>query len=675
MTTLDDVFSEGGLFSQAMPGYRPRQQQIEMAQAVERAIQGRKPLIAEAGTGTGKTYAYLVPALLSGGKVIVSTGTKTLQDQLFHRDLPRVRAALKVPVTIALLKGRSNYVCHYHLERALAEGRFARKEDVVHLQEIARFAKVSRDGDKSGCAKVPESSPVWASAVSTRDNCLGSDCPHHEDCFVLKARREALDADVVVVNHHLFFADVWLKDEGAGELLPRCNTVIFDEAHQLPEVASLFFGETVASGILLELARDSRAEALAAAKDFVHLPAAALALDKAVRDLRLVFGQDTPRLPQHAMAENLLFQDALAHLEATLSDLADRLADQAERSEGLDACRRRAQEQLVVLRRWRAGLIPASAEEQAPAKQDAEAETKGQQPESVFWLEVSPQGFQLNATPLDVARLFARQLNQERAWIFTSATLAMNGNFKHYAHEMGLWDAEQAAWESPFAYKEQAVLYVPQGLPEPNSRDYTAAVVEATLPLIKYSQGRAFLLFTSLRAMREAYDLIQARLPAMGLKYPLLLQGEGTRTELLDRFRSQPHAILIASQTFWEGIDVKGEQLQLVVIDKLPFAPPDDPVLAARVDRINRAGRNAFIEYQLPRAAITLKQGAGRLIRDELDRGVLMIADPRLVEKPYGKQIWQALPRMTRTRELSVVERFFTHIGSDKPVAVQQDAD
>ena len=674
VTTLDDVFSEGGLFSQAMPGYRPRQQQIEMAQAVARAIADRKPLIAEAGTGTGKTYAYLVPALLSGGKVIVSTGTKTLQDQLFHRDLPKVRAALKVPVTIALLKGRSNYVCHYHLERALAEGRFARKEDVVHLQEIARFAKVSRDGDKSGCAKVPESAPVWASAVSTRDNCLGSDCPHHEDCFVLKARREALDADVVVVNHHLFFADVWLKDEGAGELLPRCNTVIFDEAHQLPEVASLFFGETVASGILLELARDSRAEALAAAKDFVHLPAAALALDKAVRDLRLVFGQDTPRLPQHAMAENLEFQDALAHLEATLSDLADRLADQAERSEGLDACRRRAQEQLVVLRRWRAGLIPASAAEQAPAAKEAEGDSKGQPPESVFWLEVSAQGFQLNATPLDVARLFARQLNQERAWIFTSATLAMNGNFKHYAHEMGLWDAEQAAWESPFAYKEQAVLYVPQGLPDPNSRDYTAAVVEATLPLLKASQGRAFLLFTSLRAMREAYDLIQARLPAMGLKYPLLLQGEGTRTELLDRFRSQAHAILIASQTFWEGIDVKGEQLQLVVIDKLPFAPPDDPVLAARVDRINRAGRNAFFEYQLPRAAITLKQGAGRLIRDEQDRGVLMIADPRLVEKPYGKQIWQALPRMTRTRELSVVQRFFTYIGSDKPVDVDQPA-
>ncbi|SFZ78948.1 ATP-dependent DNA helicase [Chitinimonas taiwanensis] len=664
MITLADVFSEGGLFAQAMPGYRPRAQQVEMAEAVQRAIRDKKPLIAEAGTGTGKTYAYLVPALLSGGKVIVSTGTKTLQDQLFHRDLPKVRAALKVPVTTALLKGRANYVCRYHLERAMHEGRFARKEEVAQLHAIVRFAATSPDGDKSGCSAVPESSPVWQQAVSTRENCLGSDCPNYQDCFVLQARRQALDADVVVVNHHLFFADVWLKDEGAGELLPRCNTVIFDEAHQLPEVASLFFGETVSSGALLELARDSRAEALAAAKDFVHLPAAALALDKAVRDLRLVFGQDTLRAPQHALAENLEFHAALAVLDEALGALSERLADQAERSEGLENCRRRAAEQLSTLRLWISG---AARGEQAAnpmaevASGEAAKPVRSKDPfdDAVFWLEVGAHGFQLNATPLDIARLFARQMSGERAWVFTSATLAMNGNFNHYAHEMGLWDAEQAAWESPFAYKQQAVLYVPQGLPDPNSRDYTAQVVEKALPLLKLSQGRAFLLFTSLRAMREAYDLLQARLPAMGLSYPLLLQGEGTRTELLERFRTLPNAVLVASQTFWEGIDVKGEQLQLVVIDKLPFAAPDDPVLAARIEKINKAGRNAFMEYQLPRAAITLKQGAGRLIRDEGDRGVLMIADPRLVEKPYGKRIWQALPPMRRTRELAVVEQFF----------------
>ncbi|GAB3251532.1 ATP-dependent DNA helicase [Chitinimonas naiadis] len=645
-----------------------------MAQAVERAIKEKKPLIAEAGTGTGKTYAYLVPALLSGGKVIVSTGTKTLQDQLFHRDLPKVRAVLKVPVTTALLKGRANYVCTYHLQRALADGRFARKEDVTHLQAIARFAATTKDGDKSGCNTVPESSPAWQHAISTRDNCLGSDCPNFQDCFVMQARRQALDADVVVVNHHLFFADVWLKDEGAGELLPRCNTVIFDEAHQLPEVASLFFGETVASGALLELARDSRAEALAAAKDFVHLPAAALALDKSTRDLRLVFGPESNlRAPQHQLAENLELHAALFDLEEKLTALVNLLIDQAERSEGLENCRRRAAEQLGVLRNWRtASGGSADAPVTIPPAGSEAAKKQANSLDAVYWLEVSPHGFQLNITPLDIARLFAKQMNEERAWVFTSATLAMNGNFKHYTHEMGLWDAEQAAWESPFNYKQQALLYVPQGLPDPNSRDYTAAVVNAALPLIKLSEGHAFLLFTSLRAMREAYDLLNAQLPSFGLKYPLLLQGEGTRTELLERFRTQPNAILVASQTFWEGIDVKGEQLRLVVIDKLPFASPDDPVLAARIDKINKAGRNAFIEYQLPRAAITLKQGAGRLIRDETDQGVLMICDPRLVDKPYGKQIWKALPPMLRTRELNVVERFFARMKGQASAPVQE---
>ncbi|MBV1776880.1 ATP-dependent DNA helicase [Burkholderiaceae bacterium DAT-1] len=612
-----------------------------MAQAVQNAIETKRPLIAEAGTGTGKTYAYLVPALLSGGKVIVSTGTKTLQDQLYHRDLPRVREVLGVPVTIALLKGRANYVCRYHLEVAESDGRFARKEDVAQLHEIVRFANRSQDGDKANCPSVPETSPVWGNVTSTRDNCLGSDCPHHEDCFVMKARREAMEADVVVVNHHLFFADVWLKDEGAGELLPRCNTIIFDEAHQLPEVASLFFGETVASGQLLELARDSRAEALAAAKDFIHLPAAAQALDKAVRDVRLAFGQETLRAPQHALAERIEFHDALAILADKLEELGDLLSKQADRSEGLEKCRVRTAEQYELLQRWR--------------NQSSE--------DAVHWIEVTAHGFQLNATPLDIAKLFSRQINQERAWVFTSATLAMNGDFRHYAYEMGLWEADHATWDSPFAYKQQAVMYVPQGLPDPNSSGYTAAVIEAALPLIQRAEGHAFLLFTSLRAMREAYDLLKVKLPALGLEYPLLLQGEGSRSELLERFRQEPHAILVASQTFWEGIDVKGEQLRLVVIDKVPFASPDDPVLAARVDKINKAGRNAFMEYQLPRATITLKQGAGRLIRDEQDRGVLMIADPRLIDKPYGKRIWQSLPPMLRTRELSVVQRFFDRMN------------
>lgn len=636
--TLDAVFADDGPFADAFPGYKLRVQQLEMAQAVETAIKSQGQLIAEAGTGTGKTFAYLVPALLSGGKVIVSTGTKTLQDQLFQRDIPTVRKVLQVPVTIALLKGRSNYVCHYHLARTEQEGRFMRKEDVADLVKVQRYTKSTLSGDKAACPGVPENAPVWGQVTSTRDNCLGQDCPSHKDCFVLKARKDAQEADVVVVNHHLFFADVWLRDEGAGELLPACNTVIFDEAHQLPEVASLFFGETLTSGQLVDLARDSRAEALVAAKDFVLLPAAAEALEKAVKDLRLVFKAEA-RHPLHQLEQqNPEFIPALELVAEKLGHLCDLLGKQSERAEGLENCQVRALECVDILKRWKAG--------------DDE--------ESVHWVDVLQHGFILHATPLNIAKLFQKQLNSHpRAWIFASATLAVNGHFNHFKHELGLWDAVEATWESPFDYKQQAVLYVPQDMPEPNAPDFTKQVMEKAWPLLQTTQGHAFLLFTSLRAMREAHELVQEKLKAAGLEWPVFLQGQGSRTELLDKFRQAPNAILVASQTFWEGIDVKGEQLSLVVIDKLPFSPPDDPVLSARIEQINKSGRSAFMDYQVPHAAITLKQGAGRLIRDETDIGILMIADKRLVEKQYGKLIWKSLPPMFRSRELATVQRFF----------------
>lgn len=636
--TLDAVFADDGPFADAFPGYKLRVQQLEMAQAVETAIKSQGQLIAEAGTGTGKTFAYLVPALLSGGKVIVSTGTKTLQDQLFQRDIPTVRKVLQVPVTIALLKGRSNYVCHYHLARTEQEGRFMRKEDVADLVKVQRYTKSTLSGDKAACPGVPENAPIWGQVTSTRDNCLGQDCPSHKDCFVLKARKDAQEADVVVVNHHLFFADVWLRDEGAGELLPACNTVIFDEAHQLPEVASLFFGETLTSGQLVDLARDSRAEALVAAKDFVLLPAAAEALEKAVKDLRLVFKAEA-RHPLHQLEQqNPEFTPALEVVTEKLGHLCDLLGKQSERAEGLENCQVRALECVDILKRWKAG--------------DDE--------ESVHWVDVLQHGFILHATPLNIAKLFQKQLNSHpRAWIFASATLAVNGHFNHFKHELGLWDAVEATWESPFDYKQQAVLYVPQDMPEPNAPDFTRQVMEKAWPLLQTTQGHAFLLFTSLRAMREAHELVQEKLKAAGLEWPVFLQGQGSRTELLDKFRQAPNAILVASQTFWEGIDVKGEQLSLVVIDKLPFSPPDDPVLSARIEQINKSGRSAFMDYQVPHAAITLKQGAGRLIRDETDIGILMIADKRLVEKQYGKLIWKSLPPMFRSRELATVQRFF----------------
>jgi ATP-dependent DNA helicase DinG len=645
MSDLSSIFASDGLLAENIPGYRLRPQQLEMAEAIARAIDQRKVLVAEAGTGTGKTFAYLVPALLSGGKVIVSTGTKTLQDQLFARDLPAVREALKAPVTVAILKGRANYVCHYHLERVKVEGRFMSRDDVHHLHEIDRFAERTQSGDKSELAIVPENAMIWQSVTSTRDNCLGQECGHYKECFVMEARKRALAADVVVVNHHLFFADVMLRDEGVAELLPAANTIIFDEAHQLPETAGLFFGEDISTSQIVELARDTHAEALTEAKDFKALPEATAALEKAVRDFRLLFGLDTARMPVNKAQG---FKDFSLHLETVrgkLAELAALLETQAERSPGMENCWQRALALQAQVANWQAG----------------------QNVNLVRWVEVFSQSVQLHATPLSIAEIFSKQVEgQTRAWIFTSATLAVKSNFSHYLGQMGLMEADTGYWESPFDYPEQAVLYVPQGMPEPNTQEYIAAVAQAALPAIKASGGRAFVLCTSLRAMKEIHGWLKEAFERDGLDFPLLLQGESSRSELLDRFRKLGNAVLVASQSFWEGVDVRGEALSLVVIDKLPFAPPDDPVLAARIDKLNAEGKSAFMEYQLPYAVITLKQGAGRLIRDETDRGVLMICDKRLVEKQYGRRIWQSLPPMKRTRELGDVEAFFAAVPAEE---------
>jgi ATP-dependent DNA helicase DinG len=636
---VERFFSEQSPLASEVAAFRPRAQQREMALAVAEAIRDNAILVAEAGTGTGKTFAYLVPALLAGGKVIISTGTKNLQDQLFQKDLPTVRDALKAPVSVALLKGRANYVCHYHLERAQSDGRFATREDVKYLGRIAKYAKVTQSGDRSGLADVPENAPVWMQVTSTRDNCLGQECPQYKECFVLKARSEAMKADIVVVNHHLFFADVMLRDEGVAELLPAVNTVIFDEAHQLPETASLFFGESLSTSQLMDLARDARLEAAASAHDFAALPTATDALDKAARDLRLVFKQGEGRMPANATEDLAGFADAMRAVCDKLAHLNGLLESQAQRSEGLEKCWQRGVELLEKIRQW------------SDKEQDG----------MVKWLEVFHHSVQFNTTPLSIAGIFAKQISgHPRAWIFTSATLAVKQDFSHYQTEMGLLEARTACWDSPFNFQEQALLYVPQQMPEPNSPGYTEAVVQAALPLIEASKGRAFFLFTSLRAMQRAHEVLSAEFDRKGLPYPLMLQGEGSRNELLSRFREHGNAVLLGSQSFWEGVDVRGEALSLVIIDKLPFAHPDDPVLAARIAQLNKQGRNAFMEYQLPRTVINLKQGAGRLIRDETDRGVLMICDPRLISKHYGRRIWQSLPPFRRTRNMAEAVEFFS---------------
>ena len=708
---LDAIFAGDGLLARTIEGYRPRASQIEMACAVAAAMEasgrampepamfeaqrrparrlradadartepggdtpapgtedecaaGENTLVVEAGTGTGKTFAYLVPAMLWGGKVIVSTGTKHLQDQLFQRDIPTVRDALAVPVSVAMLKGRANYLCHYYLQRTADNGRLPSRQDTAYLQDIVRFAKITRTGDKAELASVPETSSVWPMVTSTRENCLGQECPHYKECFVMQARREAQQADIVVVNHHLFFADIMLRDTGMAELLPTANTVIFDEAHQLPETATLFFGETLSTAQLLELARDTVAEGLAHARDAVEWVKLGAGLERAARDVRLAFKDDTLRVSAAQLGEDHPLYGALDALEGALEALATALAGQAERAESLGACLRRARELQDQLGRWTAlpdgddGTSGASQRAGSPAASEAAA--KGDTDERIRWVEVFSHSVQLHETPLSVAPIFAKQrAGVPRAWIFTSATLSVRGDFTHYAAQMGLDARRSMTLPSPFDYGTQALLYVPRNLPQPSSPAFTDAVFEAALPAIEAAGGGVFFLCTTLRAVDRIAGKLRDVIEARGWSTPLLTQGDASRTELLDRFRAYGNAILVGSQSFWEGVDVRGDALSLVVIDKLPFAPPDDPVLAARLDALTKKGLSPFAVHQLPQAVITLKQGAGRLIRAETDRGVLMICDTRLVDKPYGRRIWQSLPPFKRTREIDVVREFF----------------
>jgi len=614
-----------------------------MAQAVARAITLRQPLVAEAGTGTGKTFAYLVPALLYGGKVIVSTGTKTLQDQLFERDLPLIRDALAAPITVALLKGRANYVCHHHLERTAREGRLPTRADARYLPKIVAFARASERGDRAELADVPENAAIWPLVTSTRDNCLGSNCAFYRECFVMKARKEALDADVVVINHHLFFADVTLRDEGLAELLPACNTVILDEAHQLPDTATLFFGEQTTAGELTELARDAEAIARSQLRDVPDLPDASAELVPLIRKFRLAAGDVPGKYAQQALAGRREFREALEALAAGLDRLASEMRLVADRSEDIAVVARRAEAAADGLERWQSGLRGPDDEPD----------------DWIRWMDIGAQSWQLHASPLSVADVFRRQVDETgRAWIFTSATLAVGRDFSHYTSQLGLGDAATGCWDSPFDYATQGLLYVPRGLPPPNSVEHTNAVVDAALPVLKASGGRAFLLFTTLRALNAARERLMAAFEREGLDFPVLVQGDGSKTELLLRFRALGNAVLLGSASFWEGVDVPGDALSVVVIDKLPFAPPDDPLLAARLARLVAEGGNAFMDWQLPQAAISLKQGAGRLIRTETDRGILMLCDPRIVDKPYGRKIWQSLPAMKRTRDLDDVIAF-----------------
>jgi len=648
MQRASDCLGETGPFTEQIPGYQVRHNQLILCDAIDEAIEAGDVLAAEAGTGIGKTFAYLVPALLSGKKVIISTGTRHLQDQLFHTDIPLVIKALSIQTSPALLKGRSNYLCLHRLNMAPHLG-FINRESRAGLAEIDEWSKLTQSGDISELNAIPEDSYIWPMVTSTADNCLGGDCDKWESCFIVNARKKAQAADVVVINHHLLLADMTLKNEGFAELLPEAEAFIIDEAHQLYDVAARFFGNVVSSRQLISLARDTIAEQVNDASDMTELRDYAEEVEKAARDFRIALGDSGLRETWLKVKNKPSVKQSLASLSTTLIDLNAALLIAADRSRGLEQCSERAQTTLARLKHFQqeGNAIEAEteAEEQAPA---------------VLWYETYTKSFMLHATPIDVASIFQKHTdNFSKTWLFTSATLQVNKQFDHFAHNIGLENYKSGVWDSPFDYEKQSLLYLPDNLPQPSEPSYTKELMQASLPVLAASQGRAFVLFTSYYAMHKAHDFLKQMLP-----YELLMQGDLPKHQLLEKFRQTANAVLLGTSSFWEGVDVRGESLSCVIIDKLPFASPGDPIMQARIDVIKRNGGQPFMEFQVPQAVITLKQGVGRLIRDVNDSGVVMIGDPRLKQKSYGRIFLNSLPSMPVTSEVKDVENFFKKVSS-----------
>ncbi|MDP3934228.1 MAG: ATP-dependent DNA helicase [Methylococcaceae bacterium] len=633
MTDTKQFFGDNGALAQVISGYQPRAAQLEMAEAIAKAIDDNENLIAEAGTGTGKTFAYLVPAIQSGKKVIISTGTKNLQDQLFNKDLPVIRKAMKTPFLAALLKGRANYLCTYRLTNSMTSSLGFSKEDAASLAKISSWAKRTKTGDVSEMSDVAEADPVWYQATSSIDNCLGQDCPDFAECFLVKARKKAQESEILVVNHHLLCADWSIRDNGFGELLPNAEVVIIDEAHQLADTASNFLGITVSAKQLNDLAKDSLMEYFKDATDIPALRTACEDLEHEVKDLRLAFGIELRRGDWQDIDNNPKLAAGMVAVKDQLQRVSDQLELASVKTKGLETCFKRADElvqQLKVILEDNSGKW-------------------------IRWYETYKNTFSLSRTPLDIAGEFRAFMAQHKAtWIFTSATLSVGNRFDHFANNLGLGNAATASWGSPFDFANQSLFYHPKGLPQPNDPDFIPRIVEFALPVLQASKGRAFFLFTSHRALQEAAALLRDK-----IDYPLLIQGSRPKGVLLDQFKDAGNAVLLGTSSFWEGVDVRGEALSCVIIDKLPFASPGDPVLKARMEAMTKQGRNPFFTYQLPTAVIALRQGIGRLIRDVTDRGVLMVCDPRLLKRSYGQIFLDSVPAMKRTRNIEDVQAFF----------------
>lgn len=675
------AFDEKGPLTKAVKGFCVREGQREFAVEAARAVEEKSILVAEAGTGTGKTFAYLTPALLAGATCVISTAGKSLQDQLCAKDLPALRDALGVPVKVALLKGRANYVCHFRLELTASEGRLPEQDSYLKLRKIQRFAAVSRTGDRAELPDVPEDDRLWPLVTSTRENCLGKDrCPNYDDCFVKKAREDAMQSQVVVVNHHLYLSSMALKRESDAidGMLPQAALTVIDEAHQLPGIASSFFGTSFSTYDVENVSMEARRLGRTKCNDGAEWEILYDRVLKAGREFRL----DAQRIGL-AEGERLDVDEiegfgelypGFERLRAAFAAMGEAMRANEGRDNELDTLAERHAELMEQMEAWTAIFVKCrngAADEASEGEAAGDAEVGGEAgPEAgaasgadaeVRWLEVSQHGIRFNLTPLSFAEEFREMREREGgAWVFTSATLSSAGRFDLFKQRLGIGECVERTWESPFNYWEQGCFYLPQ-MPPPanNTAVHTHNVIEKVWPLINAAGGRTFVLCTSLAAVRAAADELQARLEANGNPYPLFVQGDGPKRRLIEEFRAHGNAVLVGSMSFWEGVDVKGEALSLVVIDKIPFAPPNDPVMMARSRAVEASGRRPFDEITLPEAVITLKQGAGRLIRSEGDRGMLVICDPRILNKGYGKVVRDSLPDFYCTRREEKALEFF----------------
>lgn len=627
-------FRPGGVLSQWHPNYEFRQGQLEMAEAVETALAERRHLIVEAGTGTGKTLAYLVPAILSGKRVVVSTGTKNLQEQLFFKDIPFLQQHFANPLRVCYMKGRNNYACRQKIYDAQKEQILGGLEEVADFQIIQEWEKTTETGDRSEIKKLPESSTAWAKIDARREMCTGQKCQQFDRCFITKMLQRAHESDIIIVNHHLFFADLSVKDEDFGGIIPDYTAVIFDEAHEIEDVAGQYFGISISNHQIQELRRDIGA--VARRKEF-----GSQELDRILDQLEIVserffslFGSGEGRqgfAGQQAFLElhDGEYQDMLRSLELTRAHL-EQVKNAPDEAIPLF---HRAAELIGKLRFW------------------MESEDRL----FVYWVERRGRGCYLQATPIDVSSILEGRLFEEvETVVLTSATLAVSGGFDYLQRRLGLRQPRSLIVTGAFTYSKQALLYIPEELPDPRNGAFVAAASEAILRVLELSRGRAFVLFTSYQQMQAVYDRI-----SFEIEYPTLLQGTGPRSALLDEFRSTPNCVLFATASFWQGVDVPGEQLSCVIIDKLPFAVPSDPVVAARIQAVRDEGGNPFYEYQIPQAALSLKQGFGRLIRSRSDRGVLVLLDNRITKQRYGKVFFDSLPDYGLTTRLEDVEKFF----------------